>query len=108
MLLIELKDANKRRCLNSFGHSVDGWNLPEWGNALAGETGELCNILKKIHRGDYSLKHANDNNLIANEAADIVIYLDLLCQRAGVNLEQAIIDKFNETSSKVGSIEKLY
>lgn len=84
------------------------WSLPEWGNALSGETGELCNVIKKIHRGDFSLEEANEKELIADEAADIVTYLDLLCQKAGIDLGTAIVNKFNKVSEKIGSDVKIY
>ena len=78
-ILKQLKEASKKR-----QHIYDDkkWTLPEWGCALSGETGELCNVIKKIHRGDFTLKEANEKELIADEAADVVIYLDLLCQDA--------------------------
>lgn len=72
------------------------------GNATAGEVGELCNVIKKIHRGDFTLKEANEKELLADEAADVVIYLDLLCQKAGINLGNAIVNKFNKSSEKIG------
>jgi NTP pyrophosphatase (non-canonical NTP hydrolase) len=106
-LLRQLKIANNERC-SAFGHELNDWSLTDWGCALAGEAGELCNVLKKIHRGDMSLFDANQEKLIANEAADIVIYLDLLCQRAGVNLSHAITDKFNAISAEKGSDITIY
>lgn len=72
------------------------------GNATAGEVGELCNVIKKIHRGDFSLEEANKKELLANEAADVVIYLDLLCQKAGIDLKTAIVNKFNKSSDQIG------
>jgi NTP pyrophosphatase (non-canonical NTP hydrolase) len=101
-VLSQLRAASKKR-----QHIFDDkeWSLPEWGNATAGEVGELCNVIKKIHRGDYTLKEANEKELIADEAADVVIYLDLLCQKAGVSLLNAIVNKFNKSSEKIGCPE---
>jgi NTP pyrophosphatase (non-canonical NTP hydrolase) len=101
-VLLQLRAASKKR-----QHIFDDkeWSLPEWGNATAGEVGELCNVIKKIHRGDYTLKEANEKELIADEAADVVIYLDLLCQKAGVSLLNAIVNKFNKSSEKIGCPE---
>jgi len=42
-----------------------------------------------------------------DEIADMVIYADLLAQRLGRKLEDAIKNKFNQTSDKVGSDIKL-
>ena len=106
-VLKQLKEANKKR-IPAFGHELEDWSLPEWGNAVAGETGELCNVIKKIHRGDFTLKEANKEELIADEAADIVCYLDMLCQRAGVDLSTAVVNKFNKVSERIGSPITIY
>ncbi|MDZ7711723.1 MAG: MazG-like family protein [Rhodovibrio sp.] len=66
---------------------------------MSGETGELANLLKKVQRGDVS---RNDPR-IADEFADVLIYLDLLAAEMGVNLSEAVTCKFNQTSEKVGS-----
>jgi NTP pyrophosphatase (non-canonical NTP hydrolase) len=88
---------------DGFGHAKDPWNLPEWGNALAGETGELCNKLKKWRRRE------TQNWLdVRREAADVAIYLDLLCDEIErvsgerCDLEEIITEKFNSTSQEKG------
>lgn len=97
--LDKLSKANEQRC-PEFGHGgIKGWNLVEWGLAVAGETGEMCNLIKKHHRGDAGIHPAD----IAKEAADVVIYLDMLMQRMGQNLQDAVIYKFNEKSMEIGS-----
>lgn len=106
-ILKQLQKANKKRC-PEFGHELNDWTLPEWGNAVAGEVGELCNNVKKIHRGDFTLEQANTKELIADEAADVVIYLDMLCQRAGVDLGTAIVNKFNKVSERIKSDATIY
>lgn len=106
-ILQQLKEANKKR-IPEFGHNLNDWSMPEWSNAVAGETGELCNVIKKIHRGDFTLDEANKKELIADEAADIVIYLDILCQRAGLDLGYAIVNKFNKKSKEIKSDVKIY
>jgi NTP pyrophosphatase (non-canonical NTP hydrolase) len=107
-ILEQLKEANKRRSI-LFGNSVEDWSLPQWGNALAGETGELCNIIKKIDRGDIYDRDRKTRliDALAKEAGDILTYLDLLCQRAGVDLKTALIEKFNEKSDDIGTDIKL-
>lgn len=107
-VLEQLKKANRDR-IKDYGHEdFECWNLPEWACAVAGETGELCNVIKKVHRGDYTLDEANKQELISDEAADIVIYLDILCQRAGLDLAAAIVNKFNKSSKKIGSPIEIY
>lgn len=75
--------------------------------ATLGELGEAANIAKKLNRvRDGIPGNAETPNqlreALANELADTFIYLDLLCQSAGINLEEAVIKKFNITSAKIG------
>ena len=93
----ELRNTNVRRCdANFFG--LYEWSPTDWGCALAGEVGELCNLLKKMRRGE-DIKVED----VGRELADVVIYADLLAARLGISLARAIPKKFNETSVKVGS-----
>lgn len=96
-VLSELKIANPERC-KIFGHTVEQMTVLFWDCAVGGETGELLNLIKKRERGDVV-----DTVDIAYEIADIVIYLDLLCTKMGIDLQKAIVQKFNEVSVKRGS-----
>ena len=105
--LQKLKKANALRCVEAFKHTVGSWTPTDWACAVAGETGELCNLVKKWHRGDLKDNHnpfagQKEIEKMANEAADIVIYLDLFCQKMGIDLDAAIRNKFNYTSHKMG------
>lgn len=105
----ELRDANVSR-VESFGHGgiQDGWNEAEWGCAIAGEVGELCNILKKYIRqipSDPSLAELREK--ATKELADVVIYADLIAARLGVDLGTAVRDKFNEVSEKHGFKQRI-
>ena len=105
-----LRKANTKRLpqfKNSKGkpaHSKpDGsdWSPAQWLQAVVGEIGEYSNIRKKFERGDMS---ENEFKIEATkEIADIQIYLDILAFRLGINLSDAIIDKFNEVSERVNS-----
>lgn len=77
------------------------WSLNDWLTAVAGELGELANVLKKVRRGDLTLEQAQAS--LGKEAADVVTYLDILCFRMGVDLGVATVSKFNEVSDRVGS-----
>jgi NTP pyrophosphatase (non-canonical NTP hydrolase) len=101
-ILGDLRRVNPERC-KAFGHTVHDLPITFWATALAGETGELCNLIKKQERGD----EGPFTEAIAKEAADIVIYLDLLCYRSDINLQAAIVRKFNEVSDRVKSPIKL-
>lgn len=89
---------------------MERWSLMEWACAMAGEAGEACNVAKKLSRqdGGFDRKHENITaDDLAEECADVFIYLDLLCARAGVDLEQAIIKKFNSVSEKYNFPQRL-
>jgi NTP pyrophosphatase (non-canonical NTP hydrolase) len=101
--LAELRRLNPERC-KAFGHSVQEMHVTFWATAVAGETGELCNLVKKMVRGD---KIPGISEAIGKEAADVVIYIDLLCTHLNINLEAAIVQKFNEVSDRVNSPLKL-
>jgi NTP pyrophosphatase (non-canonical NTP hydrolase) len=109
-----LREANKARLpqfKNSKGEPAhekkDGsdWSLAEWMNAVAGELGEAANVIKKIRRGDMTLEEAKE--MLAEEFADIVTYLDITAMQAGINLGKATMDKFNKVSKRVGSSIRL-
>lgn len=102
--LQRLRKANPARCRDGFGHAVTDMPILFWSTAVAGEVGEMCNIIKKVERGD---KIDNWREMVAKEAADVVIYLDLLCTSLEIDLETSIINKFNEVSDRVGSKIKL-
>jgi NTP pyrophosphatase (non-canonical NTP hydrolase) len=93
----ELREQNVDRCAAVF-HPLAHWSPTDWGCALAGEVGELCNLLKKERRGE-----GLDVIAAADELADVVIYADLLAARLGINLSGAVVRKFNEVSRRRGS-----
>ena len=65
---------------------------------MAGETGEACNLIKKLRRGE-----AVRPETIGEEIADVVIYADLLAARLGLDLGECVRAKFNLVSVKRGS-----
>lgn len=81
------------------------WSLNDWLTAVCGELGEAANILKKIRRGDLTLEEARP--ILAQEFADVNIYLDILAARAGIDLGQAVMETFNTKSVKVNSRVRL-
>jgi NTP pyrophosphatase (non-canonical NTP hydrolase) len=81
---------------------VEEWVASDWSNALAGETGEFCNLVKKVRVGENI-----DTEALAKELADVVIYADLCAQHFGIDLGEAVTRKFNEVSLRVGSEERL-
>lgn len=100
---------NRRRCeaANGFNHPVNGWTLSDWITATAGELGEAANVAKKLNRVRDGIPGNAETPeqlraALADEIADTFIYLDLLAQSQGIDLETAVIDKFNRTSAKIG------
>jgi NTP pyrophosphatase (non-canonical NTP hydrolase) len=69
------------------------------GNELAGETGELCNMLKKAERELLGLPAADE---IAAEIADVIIVADQIAAKFDIDLGTAIVEKFNASSKKYG------
>jgi NTP pyrophosphatase (non-canonical NTP hydrolase) len=71
------------------------------GNELAGEVGEACNVIKKLERERMGIRGSRATvQQLAEELADAVICLDLIAMQAGINLDDAVRDKFNATSEK--------
>ncbi len=104
----EFSDINLKRCEQAFHTPIKDWSETDWACAVAGETGEMCNLIKKRHR---SLSEGKPLFVsvgeVGKELADIVTYVDLLATRLGLDLETILIDKFNEVSDRVGFTEKL-
>lgn len=114
LLLSALRDANVSR-LPQFKNSKGGpahsepdgsdWSPAQWLQAVIGELGEYANFRKKFERGDIT----EEEFLIEarKELADVVTYLDILAFRLGIDLGEAIIEKFNRVSERVGSDVRL-
>jgi len=98
----QLRETNAARCEAHY-HPVDAWSLSDWCTAVAGEVGELAGVVKNLRRQQTEAPNGHaipevDAAKLGAEAADVVIYLDLLCARAGVGLGRAVAEKFNDVS----------
>ena len=100
----QLNVANVNRCEDVF-HSVDSWSVQDWAIAVFGESGELCNAVKKLRRHKDGTNTAKDpqtlkecRQQIMEELADVVIYADLLATKLDMSLKDAICVKFNKVS----------
>ncbi len=131
----QLRRANAKRCEEAY-HPVGAWSMTDWLTAVAGEVGELvkelepypsvyylglsvskttgylASAIKNMRRKD--VEELNQHRIkehsrraIADEAADVVIYLDLLCERFGIDLGEAVRRKFNQVSDRTGTDIKL-
>lgn len=75
------------------------WTSAQWLQAVVGELGELANLLKKVDRGDLIVEEAHE--AIQKEFADVLIYLDIFALQFRIDLDEAVISKFNEVSERV-------
>lgn len=99
------KDARGNPCHTE----PDGsdWSPADWVTAVVGELGEAANIIKKIKRGDFGVVGDPEYDAaivkLRKEFADVICYMDLLAVQFDVNLGDAVRDKFNEVSDRVGA-----
>lgn len=78
------------------------------GVELAGETGEACNVIKKLVREQKGWNGSRDTIAhLAEELADVVICANLTAMAAGIDLDKAVENKFNATSEKLGFRQRL-
>ena len=106
-MIKELQKANAERqkewCTN--GVIPD---LSFRGNELAGETGEACNIIKKLERERHGWRGTRaTKEMLEQEIADVVICCSLIANEVGFDLESAVKNKFNDTTTKYGLTVKL-
>lgn len=102
-------ERNLTRCESplGFNHALSSWTLSDWMTAVTGELGEAANIVKKLNRCRDGIpgnveSESQLREMLADEIADTVIYLDLLAQAAGFDLETIRDTKFDKTSRKIG------
>jgi NTP pyrophosphatase (non-canonical NTP hydrolase) len=68
--------------------------------AIAGEAGEMCNFVKKVKRGDYSIDEKRAE--ILDELADIMTYCDLFMSVLNEKTIDRLVAKFAEVSARRG------
>jgi len=105
---------NRARCESphGFNHRLIDWSGSDWMVAVLGELGEAANVLKKLNRvrdGIPGNKETAEQlrEKFASELADAYIYLDLLCQAHGIDLEAAVNQTFERKSAQIGYVEPL-
>lgn len=107
-----LRAANLSRCSRWHPRGLNEWSLSDWFTATMGELGEAANIAKKLNRerdgiAGNTMSADELKAELADEIADVAIYLDILAASEGIDLAAAIARKFNRTSEKVGFPERL-
>lgn len=68
-------------------------------NELGGETGEACNVIKKLERERLGIRGSRaTKEQLADELADVIICASLIANNTGIDLWEAVVAKFNKTS----------
>lgn len=111
----EINRKRANRWHNGFPSKNDAWTGADWSNAMAGEAGETCNVVKKIRRYDIGIQQAEDPerdvliiNELAKEIGDTYLYLDLLAQYYGLSIDACVAYTFNRVSEREGFPERIH
>lgn len=98
--LHDLAVANQNRSLE---WDPDGKLTPMFfALELAGEVGEICNVVKKLEREALDLRGSRATHQeLEDELGDALICLSLLANAFDINLEEVTRKKFNKTSEKL-------
>jgi|ERR1051326_5464323 NTP pyrophosphatase (non-canonical NTP hydrolase) len=113
----ELSKVNLERCQRWHKEGLNNWSTSDWAVAMAGESGEVFNTIKKLNRIRSEILNKNSHDQIdseqeaihriGEELADMLLYADLLAQSLGLSLENEIVKKFNSVSERYGFPERL-
>lgn len=111
-------EKNMSRAKRWHNGNLGNWSAAEWGNAIAGEVGEFCNVAKKLLRlekkmqqkavgpGDEETRRKL-TDAAAMELADVVTYCVVTACAMGIDLDEAVRQKFNEISEREGFPERV-
>lgn len=110
----DLAQVNRKRVERWHpGFPHDAWTGADWSNAMQGEAGEAGNVVKKLRRRELGVQDAvnipEDELMgkLAIEIGDTAVYLDLLAQYYGLQLEDCVRFTFNRVSIREGFPERL-
>lgn len=103
---------NLARCQSpkGFNHALSSWSMSDWFLATLGEFGEAANVAKKLNRvrdgipGNKGVTEAELRRKLKMEIGDAQIYLDLLAQSQGIDLEDAALEAFCAKSAEIGYV----
>jgi hypothetical protein len=111
------QQLNKLRAERWHKNASREWSLLEWAGAMAGETGEACNLAKKILRLELDLpnKEAGIDKTdlsrlkhnLAEEVSDSIIYGLLFLSEIDYNAAKTIAHVFNRKSVEYGVPERV-
>lgn len=104
------REANVSRCLKWHPAGINSWSTSDWLTALVGEVGGFASLVKMMNRERDGLpgnKFSPAVKQLAYELADIQTYLDLLAASLDIDLDDAVVEKFNEVSQRVGFPDRI-
>lgn len=114
MEIKEFSEINRTRCEapQGFNHTLSSWSTSDWFTAVMGELGEAANVAKKLNRvrdGIPGNKETKEELILklGNELADTYIYLDLLFQSLGLDVQEYVLRTFNTKSEQIGYLAPL-
>ena len=110
-----LRRLNARPCQRGHGCPVEQderWGLSDWAVAFGGEAGDALGVVKKLRRDALGLPGNTKSRteltaMLGEELADAIRCADLLAACAGIDLERAIVGKFDRVSAENGFPERL-
>jgi|SoiMethySBSTD1v2_1073268.scaffolds.fasta_scaffold00799_2 NTP pyrophosphatase (non-canonical NTP hydrolase) len=107
--LTRLRAANFQRDME-YRAKTSGEKLPVLFRTteLAGEVGELLNVIKKIERErlGWGGRRASREDL-AGEIGGVMTCLDLLAMELGIDLAEATVSEFNRVTERLGLRTKI-
>ncbi len=116
MDITEFQLINTVRAKRWHNGDTKQWSLLEWAGAMAGETGEACNIAKKLRRLDFELPNkeaglnkTNINELkhkLGTEIADSIIYGLIVLSEIDIDASSIIAEVFDKKSIEYGFPER--
>ena len=110
----ELAHVNAERCKRWHHADTEPWTGADWSNAMCGEAGEAANVVKKLRRHETGTANpvldppgGSLREMLGHEIADTILYAFLLADHYCINVERAVIQKFNSVSDKQAFPEML-
>lgn len=109
----ELAETNRTRCQKWHNPDTEPWTGADWSNAMCGEAGEAANVVKKLRRCETRTSSPMDppedqlRRALSHEIADVILYAFLLADHYDINVERAVIEKFNLVSERQGFPDRL-
>lgn len=100
-----LREQNSARCPESFHHTIDDYSPNDWLCRIVEEVGEVADLCSEIRKGHDSAESVKLR--MGRELADVISYCDLMAERFRIDLGEAVREKFNLVSDRVGSGRRL-